>query len=88
MRIHIPEQYWGASGWSLIIRFNGAHMQSGSFQLWNANFFNIYRKANGLEIHIHQKYYTANDLDDRHSFLLVSERLSLGDLRKHIIFFP
>ena len=82
MRIHIPEQYWTDAGWSLIVRFNGAHVHSGSFQLWNANFFNIYRKTNGMEIHIQQEYDSGNDLDHQHSFLLVSERMSIGDLRK------
>jgi len=83
LRISIPEKYWGDDGWSLIMRFNGAHMQSGSFQIWNANIFNIYRKETGLEVHIQQKR-NATDLQEdgstRSSFLIVAERLSEGEL--------
>ena len=66
----------------MIVRFNGAHVNSGNFQLWNANFFNIYRKENGLEVLIHQKHYSGLDLDNEHSFLLIAERISASDLRK------
>merc|ERR1712176_981428 len=34
------------------------------------------RKSNGLEILIHQKYYTGNDLTDPHSFVLIAEKLT------------
>merc|ERR1712046_376470 len=79
MRVDIPEEYWGNSGWSVLLRFNGAHVNSGSFQLWNANFLNFFRKDSGLEVLIHQKYWTAFDLHDRHSFVIVAERLLSGD---------
>ena len=83
LRIAIPEEYWNAKGWSVLLRFNGANVNSGSFQLWNANFFNFFRHTNALEILIHEKHYLGNDLDDSHSFLLVVDKLSISDLRKY-----
>ena len=65
----------------MLARVNGAHVSSGNFQLWNANFFNIFRKDDALEVLIHQKYYTGTDLHDTNSFLLVVERISTSDLR-------
>jgi hypothetical protein len=85
MKINIPPKYWRQEGWSLILRFNGAHKNSGTFQVWNAQFFNIYRKPDGLEIHLQMKWWTA-DIDDQHSFTIVSDHLNLGDKRK-IIFY-
>lgn len=78
IRIHIPQEYQTSKGWSMIVRFNGAHSASGSFQLWNANFFNIYRHDTGLELHMQQKYWLGGDLDDQNSVLLVAERLPTG----------
>jgi len=79
LKIAIPESYWGTDGWSVLLRFNDANVNSGSFQIWNANFFNFFRKESGLEVLIHQKFWTAYDLHDRHSFVIVAERLLSAD---------
>ena len=80
LKVEIPEKYWNDQGWSVLVRFKGGSV--GSFQLWNANFFNFYRKSNEFEILIHQKYFTGNDLADKHSFLLIVDRMTMSDLRE------
>ena len=80
--VAIPEEYWNKEGWSVLVRFNGVDVNSGSFQIWNANFFNFFRKSNAFEILIHQKHFTGNDLADKHAFLLVVDKMTMSDLRK------
>merc|ERR1712050_625385 len=78
LTINVPEEYWGSKGWSVLLRFNGAN--NGNFQLWNANFFNFFRKESGMEVLIHQKYWTKNDLHDEHSFMIIAERLDSSEV--------
>ena len=82
MTVHVPEGYWDANGFSVLLRFNSPQVESGNFQLWNANFHNIFRKSTGLEILIHPKSSRANDLEDPFSFVIVGERLPTGAHRK------
>merc|ERR1712050_150773 len=80
LAINIPREYWGSKGWSVLLRFNSARVNNGNFQLWNANFFNFFRKKSGMEVLIHQKYWTKNDLHDEHSFMIIAERLASSDI--------
>merc|ERR1712050_270466 len=80
LTISVPEEQWDSNGWSVLLRFNSARVNNGNFQLWNAKFFNFFRKKSGLEVLIHQKHRTANDLKDPHSFVIVAERLASSDL--------
>ena len=58
-------------------------IQSASFQLWNANFFNIYRKKGGIDVLIHSRPYDANwDRAEVHEFVFVADRLAVNSLRK------
>ena len=58
-------------------------IESASFQLWNANFFNIYRKKGGIDVLIHSRPYNANwDRVDAHEFVFVADRLAINSLRK------
>ena len=82
LKVAIPEQYWNHDGWSVLVRFNGVNVNSGTFQIWNANFYNFFRKSNVFEILIHQKHFTGNDLADKHSFLLIVDKMTLSDLRR------
>ena len=86
LNVAIPEEYWNDLGWSVIVRFKGVDVNSGSFQLWNANFFNFFRKKNEFEILIHQKHFIGNDLADKHSFLLIVDKMTMSDLRKFFNF--
>lgn len=89
LRIAIPEEYWGAAGWSLLLRFRG--LRSGSFQIANAKIFNVYRKRAGpetgpvLDILLHQKKFIRNDLEDMYSFVIMADRLVHGDMRKSFV---
>ena len=59
------------------------NIQSASFQLWNANFFNIYRKNDGIDVLIHSRQYDANwDRAGIHEFVFVADRLAVNSLRK------
>lgn len=80
LRVHVPQEYWSTQGWTVLLRFNSANVNSGSFQLWNANFFNFFRKESGLEVLIHQKFWTEYDLYDKKSFAIVAENLVSGDI--------
>ena len=82
LNVAIPKEYWNKQGWSVLVRFNGINVNSGSFQIWNANFFNFFRKSNALEILIHQKHFIGNDITDAHAFLLVVDKMTMSDLRK------
>ena len=66
-----------------MLRWRG--IQSASFQLWNANFFNIYRKNGGIDVLIHSRPYEAYGTWDRagvHEFVFVADRLAVSALRK------
>lgn len=59
-------------------------IQSASFQLWNANFFNIYRKNGGIDVLIHSRPHDANwDRAGVHEFVFVADRLAVNSLRKY-----
>ena len=60
------------------------NIQSASFQLWNANFFNIYRKNDGIDVLIHSRPFDANwDRAGIHEFVFVADRLAVNSLRKY-----
>ena len=59
------------------------NIQSASFQLWNANFFNIYRKNGGIDVLIHSRPYDQDwDRAGVHEFVFVADRLAVNSLRK------
>ena len=86
-KVSIPEEEHDSNGWSILVRFNGAHVNSGNFKLWNAYFFNYFRKSTGLEVLIHQKYWRKSDLTDPDSFLLIADHISSSAIREYRIFF-
>ena len=60
------------------------NIQSASFQLWNANFFNIYRKNGGIDVLIHSRPYDQDwDRAGVHEFVFVADRLAVNSLRKY-----
>ena len=64
-----------------MLRWRG--IQSASFQLWNANFFNIYRKNGGIDVLIHSRPYDQDwDRAGVHEFVFVADRLAVNSLRK------
>ena len=70
-----------------MLRWRG--IQSASFQLWNANFFNIYRKNGGIDVLIHSRPYEAYGTWDRagvHEFVFVADRLAVSALRKLFLY--
>ena len=80
-KIKVPAEYWTRKGFSIMIRWRG--IQSASFQLWNANFFNIYRKKGGIDVLIHSRPYNAYwDRAGVHDFVFVADRLAVNSLRK------
>ena len=80
-KIKVPAEYWTRKGFSVMLRWR--NIQSASFQLWNANFFNIYRKNGGIDVLIHSRPYDANwDRVDAHEFVFVADRLAINSLRK------
>ena len=80
-KIKVPAEYWTRKGFSIMIRWRD--IQSASFQLWNANFFNIYRKKGGIDVLIHSRPYDANwDRAEVHEFVFVADRLAVNSLRK------
>jgi len=47
----------------------------GNFQLFNADFFGIFRKPTGLEVAIHQTSRDLTDATAPNSFTLLGERM-------------
>ena len=81
-KIKVPAEYWTKKGFSIMIRWRD--IQSASFQLWNANFFNIYRKNGGIDVLIHSRPHDANwDRAGVHEFVFVADRLAVNSLRKY-----
>ena len=81
-KIKVPAVHWTRKGFSMIIRWR--NIQSASFQLWNANFFNIYRKKGGIDVMIHSRPYDSNwDRAGIHEFVFVADRLAISALRKY-----
>jgi len=82
-KISIPPGHYDGNGWSVLLRWNIAPENfQGNFQIWNADFFNIYRKTSAVEIVIHQTHSYHTDPTDPYSFVLIGERLSSGVQRK------
>jgi len=82
-KISIPPAQYDSNGWTVLLRFNIAPENfQGNFQIWNADFFNIYRKVAAVEILIHQTNSFHSDESDPYSFVLVAERLSSSIERK------
>ena len=80
-KIKVPAVHWTRKGFSILIRWR--EIESASFQLWNANFFNIYRKKGGIDVLIHSRPYDANwDRVDAHEFVFIADRLAINSLRK------
>ena len=80
-KIKVPAEYWTRKGFSIMIRWRD--IQSASFQLWNANFFNIYRKKGGIDVLIHSRPYDQDwDRAGVHEFVFVADRLAVNSLRK------
>ena len=80
-KIKVPAVHWTRKGFSILIRWR--EIESASFQLWNANFFNIYRKKGGIDVLIHSRPYNAYwDRVDAHEFVFVADRLAINSLRK------
>ena len=72
----IPEVEYDEDGWSVVLRFNiDPNNFQGNFQLFNADFFGIFRKPTGVEVAIHQTRRNVTDTTNSHSFTLVAERM-------------
>ena len=59
------------------------NFSSSNIKVWNMNFWNFYRGHHGgFDVLLHQKHYLGGDTTDKHSFLIVAERLSTPEFRK------
>ena len=52
--ISIPQSLWDSNGWTLVVRFSDPKF-FGTFQLFNAQFANVFTEQSGVEIIIHPK---------------------------------
>jgi len=87
-QVSLPAEEFDGNGWSVLLRFNIAPENfQANFQLWNADFFNVYRKDSVVEILIHQTRRTGHsDTTDPNSFVIVAERLSSSVKRSYICY--
>lgn len=82
LRFHVPAEFWG-SNWRMVVRFNGHGTNGGTFRLWNARFRSLVKMDSTIDVHLESDdIMMEDDLDDKHSFLLVSDWLATGDMRK------
>ena len=59
-------------------------IRSASFQLWNASFFNVHRKKDGIDVMIHSRPHDAKwDRYEMHEFVFVADKLPKSSLRKY-----
>lgn len=80
--ITVPAKHYDNDGFSILLRLP-KELERGSFQVWNMNFWNFYRGHHGgFDVLLHQKHWIDNDTTDKHSFLIVAERLSTPELRE------
>ena len=78
--VSIPPQHYDLDGFSVLIRMP-KDTARGSFQVWNAKFWNFYNGPNGeFNVLLHSKHWN-NDRMDPYSFLIVGERLSHPEMR-------
>lgn len=79
--VSIPPQHYDDDGFSVMIRMP-KDTERGSFQVWNAKFWNFYNGPNGeFNILLHSKHWN-NDRMDPYSFLIIGERVSHPEMRK------
>lgn len=82
--VSIPPQHYDLDGFSVLIRMP-KDTARGSFQVWNAKFWNFYNGPNGeFNILLHSKHWNSDRLDP-YSFLIVGERLSHPEMRKALL---
>ena len=80
--VTVPAKHYDGNGFSILLRLP-KELERGSFQVWNMNFWNFYRGHHGgFDVLLHQKHWIDGDTTDKHSFLIVAERLSTAELRK------
>lgn len=86
--VKVPRGEYDGNGWSVVLRFNvAAENFQANFQVWNADFFNVYRKKDAVEILIHQTRRSHRDGTDAHAFVIVAERLT-STAKPDIFFWP
>jgi len=84
--IAVPAHHYDNDGFSILIRMP-PDLERGSFQVWNMNFWNFYKgHTGGFEVLLHSKHWSGGDRTDRHSFLIVAERLTSPEYRKFLDF--
>jgi len=87
-KISVPADQYDDDGWAVLLRFNvGPSDFQANFQLWNADFFNVYRKETGVEILVHQTKRNSEDTTDPNSFVIVAERMTTTSLPE-VFFWP
>merc|ERR1719394_2088544 len=78
MKIEIPEQYWSNNGWTVALRFPKGQTR-GTFNVWNAQVYNVYETARETVFVFTQKWWTGGDLVDKYSFMVTADYLSTPD---------
>ena len=65
--------------WSVLLQFPKNTV--GSFQLWNARFFNFYRNNDSLNVLIHKKWWESDTVNED-SFTIIADGLNTDEIRK------
>lgn len=66
------------NGWTVALRFPKGQTR-GTFNVWNAQVYNVYETSRETVFVFTQKWWTAGDLVDQHSFMVTADYLSTPD---------
>jgi len=72
LKIYVPTSF---QGWSVLLRFPKSPAQRGTYQVWNANIWNLYEKNNEFTILLHQLWWPQADKTDENSIIVIADQL-------------
>ena len=75
LKIDVPQNPM-KDGWTIALRFSSPRaLGRGTFQTWNARFWNYYQKTDELSIALHEYWWADRDTVDTHSIYFVADQL-------------